>query len=143
MFFFAEYSDEVIDPDETPEMKQERERQRRMANNARERIRVRDINEAFKELGRMCQMHMQNDKPQTKLTVLQQAVNIITSLEGAVRGMIAYLPIWKSKQLCFSITSRFSGFFNQSSTASVSESLRLVSRKTTTARNVFSSSGGT
>lgn len=79
-------SEEVIDPDETPEMKQERERQRRMANNARERIRVRDINEAFKELGRMCQMHMQNDKPQTKLTVLQQAVNIITSLEGAVRG---------------------------------------------------------
>ncbi|XP_067941674.1 transcription factor 12-like isoform X2 [Watersipora subatra] len=78
-------SEEVIDPDETPEMKQERERQRRMANNARERIRVRDINEAFKELGRMCQMHMQNDKPQTKLTVLQQAVNIITSLEGAVR----------------------------------------------------------
>ena len=92
--FFPAYSDEVIDPDETPEMKQERERQRRMANNARERIRVRDINEAFKELGRMCQMHMQNDKPQTKLTVLQQAVNIITSLEGAVRGMIAYLPIW-------------------------------------------------
>lgn len=80
-------SEEVIDPDETPEMKQERERQRRMANNARERIRVRDINEAFKELGRMCQMHMQNDKPQTKLTVLQQAVNIITSLEGAVRGL--------------------------------------------------------
>ncbi|KAF6038194.1 tcf3 [Bugula neritina] len=78
-------SEEVIDPDETPEMKQERERQRRMANNARERIRVRDINEAFKELGRMCQMHMQNDKPQTKLTVLQQAVNIITSLEAAVR----------------------------------------------------------
>jgi len=34
----------------------------------------------------MCQLHMQNDKPQTKLTVLQQAVNIITSLEGAVRG---------------------------------------------------------
>ena len=81
-------------------MKQERERQRRMANNARERIRVRDNNEAFKELGRMCQMHMQNDKPQTKLTVLQQAVNIITSLEGAVRGMIAYLPIWKSKRVC-------------------------------------------
>ena len=38
-----------------------------MANNARERLRVRDINEAFKELGRMTQMHMKNDKPQVHL----------------------------------------------------------------------------
>lgn len=92
-------SEEIIDPDETPEMKQERERQRRMANNARERIRVRDINEAFKELGRMCQMHMQNDKPQTKLTVLQQAVNIITSLEGAVRGMLMPFHVSENKSI--------------------------------------------
>ena len=46
--------------------REERERQRRMANNARERLRVRDINEAFKELGRMTQMHMKNDKPQVR-----------------------------------------------------------------------------
>ena len=38
-----------------------------MANNARERLRVRDINEAFKELGRMTQMHMKNDKPQVRV----------------------------------------------------------------------------
>lgn len=69
----------------TPQEREERERQRRMANNARERLRVRDINEAFKELGRMTQMHMKNDKPQTKLSILQQAVTVIMSLEGQVR----------------------------------------------------------
>lgn len=30
-------------------------------------MRVRDINGAFKELGRMCQLHLESDKPQTKV----------------------------------------------------------------------------
>lgn len=64
-----------------------RDRERRMANNARERVRVRDINEAFKELGRMCQMHLKTDKAQTKLIILQQAVQVILGLEQQVRGM--------------------------------------------------------
>lgn len=65
----------------------ERERERRMANNARERLRVRDINEAFKELGRMVQLHLKSDKPQTKLLILHQAVAVILSLEQQVRGL--------------------------------------------------------
>ena len=52
------------------------------------RVRVRDINEAFKELGRMCTLHLQSDKPQTKLGILQQTVSIITSLEQQVRGRL-------------------------------------------------------
>lgn len=73
------------DEDVPPEVKLERERERRVANNARERLRVRDINEAFKELGRMCQLHLSHDKPQTKLLILHQAVNVILNLEQQVR----------------------------------------------------------
>uniref|UniRef100_A0A3Q3VK32 Transcription factor E2-alpha n=1 Tax=Mola mola TaxID=94237 RepID=A0A3Q3VK32_MOLML len=78
-------SPEEDDEDVPPEVKLERERERRVANNARERLRVRDINEAFKELGRMCQLHLSHDKPQTKLLILHQAVNVILNLEQQVR----------------------------------------------------------
>ncbi|XP_041074342.1 transcription factor 12-like isoform X3 [Polyodon spathula] len=73
------------DEDLNPEQKAERERERRMANNSRERLRVRDINEAFKELGRMCQLHLKSEKPQTKLLILHQAVAVILNLEQQVR----------------------------------------------------------
>lgn len=74
------------DEDLPVEIKAEREKLRRLANNTRERLRVRDINEAFKELGRMCQLHLSSEKPQTKLIILQQAVNVILNLEQQVRG---------------------------------------------------------
>jgi len=69
----------------TPEERERRERERRTANNQRERLRVRDINDAFKDLGRMVQMHLKSDKPQTKLVILQQAVQVILGLENEVR----------------------------------------------------------
>ncbi|XP_050527700.1 protein daughterless isoform X7 [Daktulosphaira vitifoliae] len=75
----------VDDECEDPELKALREKERRQANNARERIRIRDINEALKELGRMCMTHLKTDKPQTKLGILNMAVEVIMSLEQQVR----------------------------------------------------------
>ncbi|XP_060843898.1 transcription factor E2-alpha isoform X5 [Rhopalosiphum padi] len=75
----------VDDDSEDPELKAQREKERRQANNARERIRIRDINEALKELGRMCMTHLKTDKPQTKLGILNMAVEVIMSLEQQVR----------------------------------------------------------
>lgn len=91
------HSSILEDEDLSPEQKAERERERRLANNARERLRVRDINEAFKELGRMCQLHLKSDKPQTKLLILHQAVAVILSLEQQVRGKdpsVLYEHLW-------------------------------------------------
>ncbi|XP_021366279.1 transcription factor 12-like isoform X3 [Mizuhopecten yessoensis] len=78
-------STEPAEEDESPEAKAERERVRRQANNARERVRVRDINEAFKELGTMVSLHTSSSQPLTKLMILQHAVNVITTLESQVR----------------------------------------------------------
>lgn len=55
------------------------------------RIRIRDINEALKELGRMCMTHLKTDKPQTKLGILNMAVEVIMSLEQQVRGKLLTL----------------------------------------------------
>ena len=47
---------------------------------------MRSINEAFKELSRMCTMHCKPEKTPTKLGVLHMAVEVITQLEQQVRG---------------------------------------------------------
>ena len=50
-------------------------------------MRIRDINDALNELGRVCMMLKSNkgDKPQTKLGVLNMAVDVINTLESQVR----------------------------------------------------------
>ena len=98
----------------SPEERERRERERRMANNQRERLRVRDINEAFKDLGRMVQMHLKSDKPQTKLVILHQAVQVILALENEVRGKciknyricLSFLTIFTNKWTFFSSSFR-------------------------------------
>ncbi|KAL3097316.1 hypothetical protein niasHT_023535 [Heterodera trifolii] len=65
---------------------EEKEQERRNANNTRERIRVRDINAAFKELARLCSQHMPNvdERGLTKLNTLLKAVELIPQLEKRV-----------------------------------------------------------
>ena len=73
--------DDSIDDDE----KNMKDTDRRWTNNQRERVRVKDINEALKELGRICHTHLKSDKPMTKLGVLNHAVDVIMQLEQQVR----------------------------------------------------------
>ena len=53
-------------------------------------MRVRDINEAIKELGQMISLHTGSGQTLTKLSILQEAVNVITTLEQQLRGMFTY-----------------------------------------------------
>lgn len=62
------------------------------------RIRIRDINEALKELGRMCMTHLKTDKPQTKLGILNMAVEVIMTLEQQVRGRFREFEITRRKE---------------------------------------------
>ena len=78
----AEFEEDgSLDGDE----KSKKDGERRWTNNQRERVRVRDINEALKELGRICNTHLKSDKPMTKLGVLNHAVDVIMQLEQQVR----------------------------------------------------------
>ena len=81
-------SDEVESAEDSsldPVEKEGKDKERRWANNQRERIRIRDINDALKELGRICSTHQKQDKPMTKLGILDNAVDVIMELEKQVR----------------------------------------------------------
>lgn len=39
----------------------------------------------------MCMQHLKQDKAQTKLNILHQAVEVITSLEHQVRGKLMFV----------------------------------------------------
>lgn len=41
------------------------------------------------ELGHLCSIHMDEQKPLTKLAIIQEAVNVITNLEQRVRGEVS------------------------------------------------------
>ena len=56
------------------------------------RLRVRDINEAIKELGHMISAHTGTSQTLTKLTIMQEAVNVITTLEQQLRGTCRVPP---------------------------------------------------
>uniref|UniRef100_A0A0K2TQL8 BHLH domain-containing protein n=1 Tax=Lepeophtheirus salmonis TaxID=72036 RepID=A0A0K2TQL8_LEPSM len=76
--------EELVDP----LAKAARDKERRFSNNTRERMRIRDINDALTELGRICMSldgKERTEKPQTKLGVLNMAVDVITKLEQRVR----------------------------------------------------------
>ena len=77
----------VTSSDDDGDSKQPKDKERRYSNNARERMRIRDINDALNELGRVCMMlnPAKSEKPQTKLGVLNMAVDVISALEGQVR----------------------------------------------------------
>ena len=68
----------------------EKRKDRRFANNVRERIRIRSINDTLNELGRICtKINPSNtDKPQTKLGVLNMAIESIDYLESQVRELV-------------------------------------------------------
>jgi len=52
------------------------------------RLRVKDINDAIKELGQMISAHTGSSQPMTRLMIVQEAVTVITALEQQLRGTV-------------------------------------------------------
>lgn len=67
------------------------------------RLRVRDINEAFKELGRMCSLHLKTEKPQTKVFIITFML-----INNHHRSLITYHLSLITNQLSSSVINRFS-----------------------------------
>lgn len=81
----SEEAESAEDSNLDPEEREGKDKDRRYQNNQRERVRIRDINDALKELGRICSTHAKADKAMTKLGILNNAVDVIMALEQQVR----------------------------------------------------------